>query len=109
MTESQGQVHKHVFLDYTEYQRLLEAQNHVEHLRKRIQELEKKVSELQQDQDGKGLADLTEKENKEKLQAPLVGIAESITLPPNTRIQEDDSPSLNKKWYFLGKLRYESK
>ncbi len=117
-------LHKHVFLDYSEYQRLLELKERNETLSQKIKSLEKIIAQLEQrDQEGKGLQkELEEKTQKEQLITPLVGIAESITLPPN--VAESTSTSSKKslkgdgtkkpktktnKWYFIGLPEYARK
>ncbi len=117
-----AQLHKHVFLDYSEYQRLLELKDRNEKLSQKIKSLEKTISELEQrDQEGKGLQkELEEKTYKAQLQTPLVGLAESITLPPNVVVPQTSSKTSLKgkgvksvkatwKWYYIGPPEYARK
>ncbi len=97
-------VYKHVFLEYSEYQRFLELKRRNEELVEKNRQLEKKIAELE-DQKGHGLSELIEKENREKLKRPLVGLSSSITLPPSAKGQKEEYDEYDdtKPWYFLGK------
>ena len=112
-------VYKHVFLEYSEYQRLLETSSKYEDLLEKFKTLQKKIHELEKDQEGKGLHKLVEKEYTEKLQTPLLGLAESITLPPSAQIQQIHENEVTSKtarrkrktsspWYYLGRPKNES-
>ncbi len=118
-------LYKHVFLEYSEYQRLLELKDRNEELLQKIKALEMKLSEFERDQKGHGdgiQQKLEEKTYREKLQPPLVGLAESITLPPSasapaavsvknsSEVKGSGSQYLKKKkWYFIGPPDYARK
>ncbi len=103
------QVHKHVFLEYSEYERLLDAYKKNEELLHKVKDLEEQVKKLKSvtDQQGTGINTLPETEYQHKLQRPLIGVTESITTPPSARIERSGrGKSKIKKeqelWYFLG-------
>ncbi len=89
-------VYKHVFLEYSEYQRFLELKRRNEELVEKVRYLEKKLADSE-DQKGHGLSEILAKERQEKLNPPLMGQSASITLPPSARNE------VEKPWYFLGK------
>ena len=109
MATKKATVYKHVFLDYSEYQRLLEANKRNEELLAKIKNLEKKVGELQ-DQEGQGHypRSLLRKEYNEQLKTPLLGITDSITLPPSAQpgqaleISQKEKEKDTVPWFFLG-------
>ncbi len=97
------QVFKHVFLEYSEYQRYLELKKRNEELVERVTSLEKIIRELK-DRDGHGIGQILEKEGHEQLKAPLLSQTESITLPPSARVQTKETLKQEAKpWYFLGR------
>ncbi len=104
---AQPPINKHVFLEYSEYQRFLELKRRNEELVEKIRMLEEKVRDLEEDRQGHGFADLVAKEQAEKLKPPLVGMTESITLPPSAQI--GGSNHRERPWYFLGPPKYEGK
>ena len=107
-------VSKHVFLDYSEYERLLTAKQKNDELMEKVKNLEQKVSQLvenrEKNQDGRGLpANLSSliavKEDANQLKTPLAGVLDSITFPPSATLPEETK----KNWYFLGVPYNESK
>ncbi len=93
---------KHVFLEYSEYQRFMELKRRNEELVEKNRDLENEIKMLRKQ--GGGIQDILEKEQKEKLKAPLVGEIASITLPPSVQTAIATAPDLMEtKWYFLGK------
>ncbi len=99
-----SQVYKHVFLDFQEYQRLLDTKKRCEVLAEKVKKLEKEIVELKEaPKEGTGNLSgvLARKEERDNLKQPLPGIIDSITLPPSA--QFEDSQKSEKKWYYLGK------
>ena len=66
--------------------------------------MEKQVSELR-DQDGQGTEELLRKEYDKQIQQPLVGIEESITLPPSARIRGSGSEKDKEMTYVRPKTK----
>ncbi len=104
---SLNQIYKHVFLEYSEYQRLLELKKKNELLQQKINQLQKELTEEKRmKQDGSGLdtnlsARLARKD--QELETPQPGILNSITFPPSARLQEEEkNKTLEEKWYYLG-------
>ncbi len=98
MTSRDQPLAKHIFLEFGEYQHFLELKKRNEELVKKNRELENEIKMLKTD--GRGLQSILEKEAREKINPPLVGQAESITLPPGSYA---NTSKAEKKWYFLGK------
>ncbi len=103
-------ISKHVFLEYGEYQRLLEAKRKNELLLLKVRELEQTVSRLKNmpgNQSGSGSAQTNLSgviaSNDNALETPLPGLLNSITFPPSATLSESAVESRKeKKWYFLG-------
>ena len=104
-----SEISKHIFLDYSEYQRLLEAKRKSEQLLEKVRQLEEKIMHLEKranSQSGSGANNLSSliatKENE--LDSPLPSVLNSITFPPSATLAHvsDASKSKNEKWYFLG-------
>ena len=101
-----SQVYKHVFLDFQEYQRLLEAKRRSEILAVKVKELERKVAELKDGrQEGTGsLAGmLARKQRRDELEEPFSEIIDSITMPSSANLGETQHTQNGEKWYYLGK------
>ncbi len=107
-----GEISKHVFLDYAEYQRLLEGEKKLGLLMTKVRELEAKLAQLQKSGAGteSNLSALVaQNEEKHELEPPLAGVISSITFPPSSRLdpearkqQEKAEEKAEEKWYFLG-------
>ncbi len=108
MSESKP-IYKHVFLEYGEYQRLLNAKKRNDELLQKVKTLEKQVDDLQKDQGGKGLETIVDPIFQEKRQNPLIEWSESITTPPSARMNNSVKTATSSLWYFLGVPDDESK
>ncbi len=100
-------ISKHVFLEYQEYQRLLDAKARCEQLSVKIKEMEKELEHLKspKNMDGSGNLSgiLARKEQEEQIKTPLVDITDSITMPPSADLTEPQAPlTTPRPWYFLG-------
>ncbi len=103
-----SEISKHVFLEYGEYQRLLDAKRKSELLLLKVRELEQKLIRLEKvagNQSGTGQNNLSgliaTKESENELESPLPGVLSSITLPPSASFS-DKAPKKVVNWYFLG-------
>ncbi len=98
-----SEVSKHVFLDYAEYQRLLEAKQRVQELISKVRELEAKIARFEKSGDGfSNLSALAAGKDNE-LETPIAKLTNSITFPPSATLKEsDDVTKTRRKWYFLG-------
>ena len=116
MPKMSGTVFKHVFLDFYEYQRLLEAKEKNEELLVKIRDLERRLEDMEKlkNQDGKGNLSglIANKEKRESLNPPMPKILPSISMPPSAQIDNSTEKEKRKaydtqqtKWYFLGPPR----
>ncbi len=109
MSTKEQPLYKHIFIEYGEYERLLELKKRNEELIEKTRTLENRIKSLEQDRVGHGLQEILAKEAKEKVNPPLIGTVPSITLPPSTSTEALSSVAY--PWYFLGipKVQNESK
>ncbi len=103
-------ISKHVFLEYQEYQRLLDTKARCEQLNEKVKELEKEVERLKSAKNLEGSGNLSgilaREDQEDQVKTPLLEIMDSITMPPSANLTNGEllphSTSSSKPWYFLG-------